>query len=272
MSKNAQQSTTAVAGEPVVVLNGSEPDPVTQLPQSTPPLSEEPSAVSRTFTAEDLERARAQEKEKLYPRLSQMEEELERLRKEREERVAAEKAAEEARRKEAEEADARRKAEAEEEMSAKELLRQKEAEWQAQLEQERKDREAALALLQREQEYQALQEQRQQILAREQDNIVPELLDLISGNSAEELEASAAALRERSARIMESMAQATQQTRQNMPGTRITVPAAGPLDNDPDYVSNNPTDIQNMSMADYAKNRQKLLGSASTNRGQGLFG
>jgi DNA repair exonuclease SbcCD ATPase subunit len=228
--------------------------------------------VGKTFTVEDIERAREQEKQKLYPQLSKMEEELDRLRKEREEREAREAAAEEARRKDAEEAETRRKAEMEEEMSAKDLLRQKEAEWQAQLDAERQERERAFALLQREQEFQSLQETRQAVLAREQDNIVPELLDLIQGNTAEELEQSAAVLRERSARIMESVAQAAQQTRQNMPGTRITAPASGPLDNDPDYVSSNPGDIANMSMADYAKNRQKLLGSASNNRGQGLFG
>lgn len=268
MSKNNQQTT--VPAEPTVVLG--QDDPVNQLPASTPPTSEEPQTVSRTFTAEDIERAREQEKQKLYPQLSKMEEELERLRKEREERAAREAAAEEARRKEAEEAEARRKAELEEEMSAKDLLRQKEAEWQAKLEEERLERERAFALLQREQEFQALQEARQNIIAREQENIVPELLDLVQGNTVEELEQSAATLRERSARIFESVAQAAQQTRQNMPGTRITVPASGPLDNDPDYISNNPADIANMSMADYAKNRQKLLGSASTNRGQGLFG
>lgn len=267
MSKNNATPTT-VPAEPTVVIG--QDDPVNQLPLTVP--AEETSPVGKTFTVEDIERAREQEKQKLYPQMTRMEEELSRLAKEREEREAREAAAEEARRKAAEEAVARQKAEQEEEMSAKDLLRQKEAEWQAQLDAERNERERAFALLQREQEFQALQEKRQAILAREQENIVPELLDLIQGNTPDELEQSAATLRERSARIFESVTQASQQARQQMPGTRITVPASGPLDNDPDYISNNPGDIANMSMADYAKNRQKLLGSASTNRGQGLFG
>lgn len=267
MSKNNAMQ-TAVSAEPTVVIG--QDDPVNQLPLTIP--NEETSPMGKTFTVEDIERAREQEKQKLYPQLSRMEEEIARLSKEREERESREAIAEELRRKDADEADARRKAQQEEEMSAKDLLRQKEAEWQAQLDAERQERERAFALLHREQEFQALQETRQALIAREQDNIVPELLDLIQGNTPEELEQSAATLRERSARIFESVAQAAQQTRQQMPGTRITVPASGPLDNNPDYVSTNPGDIANMSMADYAKNRQKLLGSAGTNSGQGLFG
>lgn len=246
-----------VVSEPVVVLDG------TPAPQVDAPAQE--NNVTRSFTAEDIARAREQEKQKLYGRLKDMETEVERLRREQEERMQREAA-------EAAEAEARRKALEEEELSAKELLAKKEAEWQAKLEEERQERERAFALLQREQEFQALQEQRAAILARESNNILPELLDLITGNTAEELEASASALRERSERVLASVAQASQQSRQTQVGTRVTVPASGPLDNDPDYVSNNPIDLQNMSMAEYAKNRQKLLGSASNNRGQGLFG
>jgi hypothetical protein len=263
MSKNNVLTTENV--EPQVAS-----DPITQLPQAVP--APEASPFGKSFSVEDIERAREQEKQKLYPQLSKMEDELSILRKERDERVSREASESEARRKEADLADERRKLAVEEEMSAKDLLRLKEAEWHEQLTAERTERERAFALLQREQEFQALQERRQTLLAREQDNIVPELLDLIQGNTVEELEASATTLRERSARIFESVAQAAQQTRQNMPGTRITAPTSGPLDNDPDYISNNPGDIANMSMADYAKNRQKLLGSAGNNRGQGLFG
>jgi hypothetical protein len=105
----------------------------------------------------------------------------------------------------------------------------------------------------------------------ERENIIPELVDLISGNSRDEIEQSIAGLKERSAKIFDSVAQVAQQSRKEMAGTRITSPASGPLDNDSDSRTYSPNDINNMSMADYAKNRAKLLGSGK-NSGQGLFG
>jgi hypothetical protein len=94
---------------------------------------------------------------------------------------------------------------------------------------------------------------------------------LINGNNKDEIENSIADLKARSAKIFESVAQVAQQSRKEMTGTRITVPANGPLDNDSDSATLTPDSISNMSMAEYAKNRSKLLGG-NNNRGQGLFG
>lgn len=224
------------------------------------------------YTAEDIERARTQEKDKLYSSLEKMKEELGAL-KEREAQAAAKEAERKAQRAQREaEAAKLKEIEAEKEMGFKELLEKKEAELQAQIESERAEREKALALLERERQFQELQTYRQERLESERENIIPELIDLIKGDSPDEIEQSIGELKTKSARIFESVAQASQQTRKEMVGARITAPASGPLDNDP---ANNPvssTDINNMSMADYAKNRAKLLGSASNNRGQGLFG
>ena len=57
-----------------------------------------------------------------------------------------------------------------------------------------------------------------------------------------------------------------------MAGTRVTAPASGPLDNDSEQRSYSPESIRDMSLADYAKQRAKLLGEAAGNRGRGLFG
>jgi DNA repair exonuclease SbcCD ATPase subunit len=224
------------------------------------------------FTAEDIAKARSQEKAKLYPQVEKLQEELAVLKKERDERAAVE-ADRAARRKEREaQRLAEQKAQEEEEMSFKSLLKTKEQEFQAQLEQERMEREKAIALLQREREFQELNQYRQQRLEAERENIIPELIDLISGNTREEIEQSIASLKERSAKIFESVAAASQQTRKEMVGTRATLPASGPLDNDSEQRSFSPNDISNMSLADYAKNRAKLLGNNGNNRGQGLFG
>lgn len=217
------------------------------------------------FTAEDIARAREQEKSKVYPQLEKLREELAALKREKEERESLEAAAQaEA------EAEARRKAE--EEMEIRDLLAKKEEEWNSQLEAERLDRERAFALLENERRFQELQSYRQQRLEQERDNIIPELLDLVDGSSLEEIDASIENLRERSSRILDSAQQAMQSARRDMAGSRVTAPAAGPLDADPENRSYTPDDIRQMSMADYMKHRQRLLGDSAASRGRGLFG
>jgi len=228
-------------------------------------------AVQNQFTVDDIAKARAQEKAKLYPQVEKLQEELAVLKKERDERAALE--AERAAKRQSREAErlAEKKAQEEEEMSFKKLLKTKEQEWEEKLTSERQERERAFALLEREREFQELSTYRQQRLEAERDGIIPELVDLISGNSKDEIEQSILGLKERSAKIFDSVAQVAQQSRKEMAGTRITSPASGPLDNDSDSRTYSPNDINNMSMADYAKNRAKLLGSGK-NSGQGLFG
>jgi predicted lactoylglutathione lyase len=236
------------------------------------PAQENPSEVGSVYSAEDIAKAREQEKAKLYPQMEKMKEELSSLKKAREEQAAKEaereqRIAEELLRKEAQ-----KKEEEESELSFKELLKKKEQEFQAQLEAERLERERAFALLEQERKFQEVMNYRQQRVEQERDNIVPELIDLIDGNNADEVEQSIAMLKEKSARILSSAQQAMQSARQQMAGTRITNPAAGPLDNDSEQKSYSPDSIREMSLADYAKQRAKLLGTAASNRGQGLFG
>ena len=229
----------------------------------------EASGETSVYTADDLAKAREQEKSKLYPQLEKMKEELSSLKKEKEEE-AARRAQLEAT-KQAEEL-AIQKAKEEEELSFKDLLKKKEQEFSTQLEQERLERERAFALLEQERKFQELTNYRSSRIEQERDSIVPELIDLVDGNSADEIEQSIAMLKEKSARILSSAQQAMQSARQQMAGTRITNPAAGPLDNDSEQKTYSPDSIREMSLADYAKQRAKLLGTAASNRGQGLFG
>lgn len=226
---------------------------------------------SVAYSADDIAKAREQEKAKLYPQMEKMKEELATLKKAREEELAkkAERDAERAAKKAEEALKAKQKEE--EELSVKELLSKKEQEWQAQLEAERLERERAFAMLEKEREFQELNNYRQSRLEQERDNIVPELIDLISGNTKDEIEQSITMLKEKSASISSSVQQAMQTAKQQMAGTRITIPAAGPLDNDSSQQSLTPDSIRDLSMAEYAKQRAKLLGTAASNRGQGLF-
>jgi hypothetical protein len=220
---------------------------------------------------EAIQKARAQEKAKLYPQMEKLQEELSLLRSKEQEREAKDAERKAARAARDAEAAAEKKKQEEAELEVRDLLAKKEKEWQTQLESERAEREKAFALLEREREFQELQQYRSQRLEAERESIIPELIDMIAGNSKDEIEQSILRLKEKSAQIFDSVSAAAQQSRKEMSGTRITAPASGPLDNDSEQRSYTPDSISNMSVADYAKNRAKLLGNTN-NRGQGLFG
>jgi len=244
----------------------------TMITEAQAPVAVQMSGDMPTYSADDIAKAREQEKAKLYPQLEKMKEELASLKREREETAARE--AERQSRIADEEARAAqlKKEQEENELSFKDLLKKKEQEFQSQLENERLERERAIALLEQERKFQELMNYRQGRLEQERENIIPELIDLIEGNSADEIEQSIATLKEKSARILDSAQQAMQSARAQMAGPRVTAPAAGPLDNDSSQQSFTPDSIRDMSLADYAKQRAKLLGNAASNRGQGLFG
>lgn len=222
-------------------------------------------SVPAGFSSEDVAKAREQEKAKLYPTIEKLKEEVSELRRDREEREA-----EETRSKEATALEDRRKAE--EDMDIRALLQQKELEFNHQLEIERTERERAIALLEAERQYQELQTYRHQRVEAERENIIPELVDLIDGGSADEIEASIASLKDRSSRILDSAQQAMTSARRDMAGSRVTDPAAGPLDTHTDQRQFSPEDIRNMSIQDYQKYRERLLGNSASSRGRGLFG
>lgn len=228
----------------------------------TPVQSQSP---DKGYSEEDLRRVREQEKSKLYPQIDSLKEELNLLKKEREERFA------EAEKLKAEkEAEARKQAEAE--MDVRQLLETKEREWAEKLESERLEREKAFLLLERERQLSELTEYRTQRLNQERDNILPELVDLITGNTSDEIEQSIAGLKERSSRILDSAQQAMQSARREMTGSRVTAPASGPLDTNSDQQQFTADQIAAMSVTEYAKYRGKLLGQAASDRGKGIFG
>jgi hypothetical protein len=157
-------------------------------------------------------------------------------------------------------------------MDVRELLKQKEQEFNEQLERERQERERAFALFDQEKSFAELQSYRQQVLEAERENISPELLDLASGNTPEDITAIIEGLKERSARILESAQAAMQNTRKEMTGTRTTLPPAGPLDINSEQRNFTADEISAMPMNEYAKYRQRLLSDRAQGRSQGLFG
>ena len=220
---------------------------------------------AKFYTEEDLAKVRSQEKDKLYPQIESLKEELNSLKKEKEEE-AARKAAEEA------EKAKKLKEESEADMEIRDLLKVKEQEWQEQLERERQERERAFALLEQERAFTDLQNYRNQRLTQEQDSIIPELVDLLTGNTREEIDASLEGLKDRSAKILESAQQAMQATRRDMAGTRATLPPAGPLENNSSQRQFTAQEIASMSVQEYAQYREKLLSEKARGVTQGLLG
>jgi hypothetical protein len=234
-------------------------------------VSEASEPTMQSFTADDLAKARAQEKQKLYPQMEKMQEELAKAKALAEDLASKEEQREAERNAKNAERAAKKKQEEEQELTFKELLSKKEQEFQSQLDAERLEREKAFALLDRERQFQDLMSYRAQRIEQERDTIVPQLIDLVSGNTQDEIEQSIATLKDKSAGIMQDVQQATANAKQQMVGARVTAPASGPLDNNSEQQSYTPDSIRDMSLADYAKQRAKLLGGAASNRGQGLF-
>jgi hypothetical protein len=229
----------------------------------------------KVFSEDDVENIRKQEKDKMYKRLEEADTRVKSM----EEQMSVIAAEREAARKEAElrankEAEIIRQREIDE-MSAKELLLKKEdefnqrinsveAEWQERLNVIEQQRQAQEALLDKERQMQALIHYRNNRLQAEQEAIIPELIDLVSGNSEEEIEQSIAVLRERSSAIIESIQQATAQQQGRLRGAPVTAPPVGPMETQTEYQQLNADDIRNMSMDQYSKMRDRLLNARSS--------
>jgi hypothetical protein len=238
----------------------SEVDHTASPAQQVPPTNN--FVEQKGYTDEDLKRVREQEKSKLYPQIDSLKEEINLLKKDREDRLA------EANRIAAEkEEEARKKAESE--MDVRALLEQKENEWKSQLEEIRQEGARKDALLERERQYSELTAYRNQRIKEEESNIMPELLDMVSGNSADEIEQSIAGLKERSSKILESAQQAIQAQRRDMKGTSTTLPPT--MENNSGQQSFTADQIAAMSVTEYAKYRDNLLPNANA-RNKGIFG
>lgn len=258
-------------GSPIRLIAGgaaSETLPPLGTPPESPPPVPPPAAPTQTFTVEDIERARREERDKLYGRLTNtgeklktLEEEMQVLRQEREARLTAESDA----RKQAEDL-ARQKDQ--DELSAKELLSKREQEWEAKQEQLRREMETRMAILQKEAEFSQLKAYIQKRLAEERGEIEENLIDLVTGNNEQEVDASIALMKERSKRILENAKQAFGQQRSQMPG--VSSAAGGSIDPaaNPGGQQLTDEDIRKMGWKDYAKFRdQHGIGGTSSNYG-----
>lgn len=255
--------------EPEPLPLGADDEIVIPVP---PPDPNEPEPIPAAVDAKNpavralIEKARKEEKDKLYAKIKDQDNFLKELKKEREE---AAKAAEKAQR-EAEEA---RKAKELEEMTAAERIEAYKAEMDARLVAVEQQAEAERAAFEMERQFQALQAYATRRVNEEANEIMPELRDLVSGTNEEEIEQSIALAKDKTSRILAQMQGVVQQQRQSQKGASVTAPPVGPMENDSAHQTLTAEDIRNMDMNEYAQRRGAILGAVSNKaRSGGLYG
>jgi hypothetical protein len=222
-----------------------------QGPEPTPP----PVQNGQVFTAADLEAAREQEKSKLYNRIESMEKSFQQMEAERQAAIDAAAAAEAA----AEEA---RRAKELEEMDLRTRLETMEATTQQRFQQLEEERKMAEAMLEQERHLSALVQYRAEKLREYGPQIMPQLLDFVTGNSPEEIDAAIVAMVERTNSIVSDVQAVQNQNYTNMRGAAVTAPTGSPQDVTPQQQTFTAEQIRAMSPQVYAQHQAQLREAA----------
>jgi hypothetical protein len=213
------------------------------------------------YTEEDLTRARQEEQHRLNERMEEMSAQLGALQQERQAELAE-------RQRQIDEQQAALKAKEEEEMDLRTLMERREAEMRAELESINQRYETDRAVFERERALVEAQQYRIQRIEQEAEYIIPELRDLVGGDTPEQVDASIEEMKARSEAIFTNM----QQQMQPQPfrgAASPGVPPVGPMEQLPSYEQLSPEDIKNMDMDTYKRYRQQLLAATSPrNRGR----
>ena len=211
------------------------------------------------YTDEDLARARREEKDKLYPEMQAMKQQLAELR-QLQEAEAAEK------QRLADEAETARREREEAELSTKELLARRDEEWSQRFNSLEQQREQDRAIYEQERRLAELEAYRTARIDQEQEYLLPEIRRYITGNTPEEIDASIEAAKADSESIFNNMTQYVapqQQVPFQQPrGASPTAPPVGPLETQSHNQDITPHDIATMDMETYKRNRHILLPAA----------
>lgn len=257
----AQAPGSSAVGDGVMVGNVQQPAIVSR---STVPgvAPQQPAIPQGGMTPEmqaAIEAARAEEREKLYGRLNkvdEMETQLQTLTAERQAALDAQEAAARA----AAEAQA---AKEREEMDLRTRLQTMEQETQQRFQQMEEERQRAEAMLEQERRINLLQTERSRLLAEHQNDIIPQLVDFVVGNTPEELQQSLAAVLQRSAAIQQDVQESLARGRQQMPGVSVSGAPGMPLEQQGATLLNlSAEQIRAMDPATYAQYQAPLKDAA----------
>jgi len=272
MSTPAQPGLAATIEPPNGNDNGA------QSPAPSPSAFQHGATGERTFTEADIAKARKEEKDKLYSELESLKNNwatAQSTLKELQEQKAAELA--EVQRKQ-EEKEAAAQAKREEEMSAKSLLEAKLKEtndtWEARFTQLQEERESERALAAKEKAYNELVDYRNSQLQGNAADIAPQFHPFIQGETREQIDNAIAQAKAATQSIAQEVQAAQQQGQPNNRGVSATgYTALGPLDGTMGQKKYTVDDINNMSMAEYAKFRSEVgVASSEAQRNRGILG
>jgi hypothetical protein len=256
------------------IMGGSETVVEPPAPVLTIPVEPPPPPPAQTFTAEQIAKARQEEKDKLYPELENLKQQVsgfDTWKKQFEEEATKQaNLAAEAARAEAE-AEAKKKFE---ESDAKTLLTEAQAEWRTKFESLQQERETERVLFAKEREFNDLKEYATGKVnaALQANEIAPELADFVQGNNKEEIDASLEFVKAKSLQILDAFKNAQTQMRSQMPGVSTAgFATTGPMDTEPGHKTFTNEELAALSPAEYAKHRVALLGAASQGQ-RGMYG
>jgi hypothetical protein len=216
----------------------------------------------QAFTQEDVERIRQEERARVQAeqtRADALENELAQYRKADEDRTKSEQAAQRA-------ADREKKKKEEEEMELRDLMARRDQEWEQRLAEEKAEREKAFALLEQERHHAGLQTYLAQRMAEHSEEISPELRDLVSGNTEQEIDASINLLIQKSALIQQNAVTAMRNINAGRPMVGVTAPPMGPDATAPGTRTYTADELKAMTPEEYAAERDSLLRAASASR------
>lgn len=227
--------------------------------QAQPPDLQQQPPQPQGYTDEDLARVRREEKDKLYPEIQTMRQQLAELQQQRESEAAE-------RQRLADEAEAARREREEAELSTKELLERRDQEWTQRFNALEQQREQDRAVYEQERRLAELEAYRMQRIEQEQEYLLPEIRRYIQGNSPEEIDASIEAAKADSESIFQNMTQYVapqQQVPFQQPrGASPTAPPVGPLEEQAHPQNITAQDIASMPMEEYKRQRHLLIPAA----------
>jgi hypothetical protein len=229
-------------------------------------VQEQPATEQRPayrWTDEDIEKARQQEKDKLYGRIEDLGTQMKEIQAQREAEQAEKQRL-------ADEADQARKAKEESELDLRALMDKREAEMRAQVEEIRRTQETEREIFSKERALQEVAIYRRDRIEQEGNDLLPELRDFVAGDTPEAIDASIEGLKLRSQQIlMNILAQEPAQVPYQPRGAAPTAPPVGPMEQLPSYESLTPEDIKGMDMETYKRYRTQLLQATSPNNRRG---
>lgn len=262
----------------VVITTNTNPVNGAQSPNPSPAAFQHGANGEKTFSADDLQKARQQEKDKLYSELSNYKDQIATIQKQLDAQQAQRDEELSDKIRQAQEKEAKAKKKAEDEMSAKALLEQKLREtndsWEERFSNLQNERAQERAILDKERRYNELVEYRNSKLNEFADDIAPEFHAFISGENEDQINSAIEKAKAATQSIADQAKIAQQKMMSQMRGVSATgYGPMGPMESSIGEERYSAADINNMNMEQYAAFREKTgIASGQAFRNRGLFG